>query len=206
MGGEEAQAIMVVMLALSSGDINTGQAELVGKSSNTSNSHGIFAQSLGGGGGGGGFNVSAGIGGAVGLGASINVGIGGDGGVGGDGKSVDLGTRTEANTATEIPTYGNKSTGIVAQSVGGGGGSGGFVVSAVFSGGGVGGVAMSITWEVRELAVAGGSVTTNLKSNVSTSGEKSTGSWFKVLAVVAMVVLASRHLERVLVLVVAASF
>ena len=164
------------VVALSSGDITTGQAELVGKSSNTSNSHGIFAQSLGGGGGGGGFNVSAGIGGAVGLGASINVGIGGDGGAGGDGKSVDLETRTEANTATEITTYGNKSTGIVAQSVGGGGGSGGFDVSAGASGGGVGGVAMSISLGGKGTSGgSGGSVTTNLKSNVSTSGEKSTG-------------------------------
>ncbi len=99
--------------------------------------HGIFAQSVGGGGGSGGFSVSGGISG----GASVGASFGGSGGGGASAGNVTVHTTNSINTA------GNHSYGILAQSVGGGGGDGGFSVaggingaaSANFSLGGSGG-------------------------------------------------------------------
>ncbi|MBR9824543.1 MAG: hypothetical protein GYB36_01925 [Alphaproteobacteria bacterium] len=93
-----------------------------------SDSHGIFAQSVGGGGGSGGSTVS--------VSAFAGVAIGGSGGAGGNGGEVDLnfsdrsvtvnGTTTAVTPS--ITTVGDRSRGIYAQSVGGGGGNGGFAV------------------------------------------------------------------------------
>jgi uncharacterized protein YhjY with autotransporter beta-barrel domain len=69
------------------------------------NSHGIYAESVGGGGGSGG-------------GAGAIVGVGGTGGAGGNGGNVTV------TNYGEIQTYGEYSKGIYAQSVGGGGGDG----------------------------------------------------------------------------------
>jgi hypothetical protein len=82
---------------------------------------GIQAQSVGGGGGDGG-GASA-IDGSVGL--SLGVAVGGRGGVGGDGGAVGV-TLDGSTIATGTSTAPNdNSTGIFAQSVGGGGGTGG---------------------------------------------------------------------------------
>ncbi len=101
------------------------------------NSIGILAQSVGGAGGDGAFNVS--VAGAYGVtaGGGASVGLGGSAGGGGNGDNVTLfvGTELLANTVT---ISGLGSMGIVAQSIGGGGGNGGFNVTAALFGGGTG--------------------------------------------------------------------
>ena len=92
----------------------------------------ILAQSVGGGGGAGGFNVTGGIAGAGTGAASLNVGLGGQGGTAGHAGAVTL---TVVGAAS---TTGDFSDGIVAQSVGGGGGSGGFNIAAGIAAGGTG--------------------------------------------------------------------
>lgn len=100
-------------------------------------SHGIFAQSVGGGGGNGGSTIS--------VSAFAGVAVGGSGGSGGDGgttqvsfsdRSVVINGVTES-IAPVIQTTGDRSRGVFAQSVGGGGGNGGFAVQ-VTGGYGVG--------------------------------------------------------------------
>ena len=88
------------------------------------NSHALFAQSVGGGGGSGGFAVSGGISG----GASVSLGIGGTGGAGADADGVTVKTSDGV-----IATGGDRSYGLLAQSVGGGGGDGGFAVAGGIS-------------------------------------------------------------------------
>ncbi|WP_423066858.1 hypothetical protein [Devosia sp. CN2-171] len=86
-------------------------------------SNGILASSIGGGGGTGGFAIAAGVGLAAGIGASF----GGDGGLGNYGQVVNV-----TNTGF-IFTQGTFSNGILAQSLGGGGGNAGFAASGSFS-------------------------------------------------------------------------
>ena len=74
-------------------------------------SSGIFAQSIGGGGG---------VGGTGAIGFNGTIGIGGKGGAAGNGGPIDV-----YSTNTTIETFGTGSTGIFAQSVGGGGGRSG---------------------------------------------------------------------------------
>ena len=85
--------------------------------------HGIMAQSVGGGGGAGGANVSVSEitspETATMRAATLTIGLGGDGGVAGDGGTVTVTNRGQ------IGTSGQKSYGILAQSIGGGGGFGG---------------------------------------------------------------------------------
>ncbi len=124
-------------------------------------SHGIFAQSLGGKGGSGGFAVSL----AVGKGLSVSLAVGGTGGGGGDGKHVQVDSQSEITTTKE------DAHGIFAQSVGGGGGSGGFAVSgagtvdgiaAAFAVGGTGGLGgKGGQVEVGKISAIGGSITTS---------------------------------------------
>jgi uncharacterized protein YhjY with autotransporter beta-barrel domain len=123
-----------------------------------SHSTGIVAQSLGGGGGNGGFNVSASLARGGGGGGAISVGLGGSGGTGGIGKdvyarlqssvttsSVLLDASVDPLTGAIIPMhYATDSTGILVQSVGGGGGNGGFNVSGSLSGAGIGGAGISV--------------------------------------------------------------
>ncbi|KAA6185105.1 autotransporter outer membrane beta-barrel domain-containing protein [Thiohalocapsa marina] len=78
---------------------------------------GIVAQSLGGGGGKGGSTIDAGV--TAGLGVTL----GSSGGAGGDSGTVDL------TTAGSVTTQGMLSTGILAQSVAGGGGISGTTVN-----------------------------------------------------------------------------
>ncbi|MFM5924510.1 MAG: hypothetical protein ACKOPG_10025 [Novosphingobium sp.] len=97
----------------------------------------ILAQSVGGGGGSGGFNVSSGITGGGTAGGSLNIGLGGSGATAGNGGKVDL------TVNGGVQTTGFLSTGIVAQSVGGGGGTGGFNISGGIGAGGQTGLAGS---------------------------------------------------------------
>ncbi|MBC2592735.1 hypothetical protein H5P28_00530 [Ruficoccus amylovorans] len=74
---------------------------------------GVLAQSVGGGGGNGGNAVG------------VFTAVGGSGGSGGDGVSVDV----ALDAATTISTSGDFSGGLIAQSIGGGGGNGGYAKS-----------------------------------------------------------------------------
>jgi len=91
---------------------------------------GVLAQSIGGGGGNGGdtFTVSAGV----------SVAIGGSGSGGGDGGSVCMTNNGScdgwsSSNASSILTHGDYAPGIVAQSIGGGGGNGGSVKNVSFA-------------------------------------------------------------------------
>ncbi|MCX5571707.1 hypothetical protein [Kaistia nematophila] len=90
-------------------------------------SRGIFAQSIGGGGGNGGGAIAVAVGGTVAAGVSI----GGTGGEGGDAKAVNV------SSWSDIKTKSDNAQGIVAQSVGGGGGNGGYAISGAIGGLGV---------------------------------------------------------------------
>ncbi|MGN6489802.1 MAG: hypothetical protein ACTHLT_18540, partial [Devosia sp.] len=85
---------------------------------------GILAQSVGGGGGAGGFAIA--VGGSV-KGDASNSTVGGNGGAAGNGGEVAV------NVNADIDTFGNLSHGVLAQSVGGGGGFGGFSIAGTFS-------------------------------------------------------------------------
>jgi len=87
--------------------------------------HGIIAESIGGGGGNGGLTIAGNllVGSAGSSGINSAVSVGGDGGTGNTGNSVVV------NNRGRIETYGNKSHGIFAQSVGGGGGNGATAVA-----------------------------------------------------------------------------
>ena len=83
-------------------------------------SHGIYAQSVGGRGGNGGFAVAV----AAGKGFSAALAVGGSGGKGGKGTDVQV------ESSSAITTTGESAYGVYAQSVGGGGGNGGVAVAA----------------------------------------------------------------------------
>jgi hypothetical protein len=95
----------------------------------------IVAQSVGGGGGAGGFNVTGGIAGSGGtLATSVGVSVGGSGGGGGAGDAVTLNVNQGVTgSPVAVITLGDNSRGVLAQSVGGGGGDGGFSVSGGIS-------------------------------------------------------------------------
>jgi uncharacterized protein YhjY with autotransporter beta-barrel domain len=98
---------------------------ITGLNGHASNSSGILAQSIGGGGGNGG--------GSVAVAPGVAVAMGGKGGIAGNGNSVTVGLdNSDITLATgyEITTYGDASSAIVAQSIGGGGGNGGFAIAA----------------------------------------------------------------------------
>ena len=131
---------------------------------------GVFLQSVGGGGGNGG--------GAVAVGAGVSLAIGGNGAIGGAGGTVTynpLDGLADANglQSATIETTGNRSHGIQAQSVGGGGGNGGYAYSGTAP---VGGISASIS-----LGGKGGpggasdAVIVNEKGVITTAGDQSIG-------------------------------
>ncbi|NOD95323.1 hypothetical protein GS636_21205 [Ruegeria sp. HKCCD4884] len=146
----------------------TGQVTGTVRTSGT-DSTAVLAQSVGGGGGNGGFNVSASLAGAgVGSGA-VSVGLGGDGGTGAIGGTVTL------TTTNSIETTGDRSSGVVAQSIGGGGGNGGFNVSGTGAGAGVGSGAVSVgLGGTGSGGGTGGAVTLTSGGTVLTRGNGST--------------------------------
>ncbi len=141
---------------------------------------GILIQSVGGGGGVGGMNVTGAI---APQGNPIGIGIGGTGGAGGDAGAVTL-TRgytmvggVETETPGLIRTFGDTSDGIIAQSIGGGGGTAGInavltvtaaapsdPISANLAIGGSGGDAGN-----------GSTVTVRHRGDIATSGANSDG-------------------------------
>ncbi len=127
------------------------------------NSSAMLAQSIGGGGGDGGFAIAGGIS----AGWGVKSALGRNGGNGGNAGNVDV-----QNTAAELITSGSEADGVLAQSIGGGGGAGGFAVSGNVAGG----------WGVNlALGGSGGSggsantVTVNSSSEILTSGDLSDG-------------------------------
>tara|TARA_R110000868_G_scaffold325832_1_gene586701 strand:- start:8281 stop:21054 length:12774 start_codon:yes stop_codon:yes gene_type:complete len=86
-------------------------------------SRGAVIQSIGGGGGNGGFNISGSIAAAGSIGGATSVGVGGSGGGGGQGGAVS------GTVDGSVETRGDRSIGVVIQSVGGGGGTGGYNIS-----------------------------------------------------------------------------
>ncbi|GAA4035634.1 hypothetical protein GCM10022281_15070 [Sphingomonas rosea] len=149
-------------------------------STNGVQSDGIVAQSIGGGGGNGGFNISGGIA-AGGTGAGqIGVGIGGRGGGGGSAELVTLNVNHGVTTSDPLRiaavTRKDLSAGIIAQSLGGGGGNGGFNVTggASFAGTGAGGVNVGIGGSGGTGGHAG-SVVADVSGYTATSGKQSVG-------------------------------
>ncbi|MEC9290820.1 MAG: hypothetical protein VX730_00280 [Pseudomonadota bacterium] len=126
--------------------------------------HGIVAQSIGGGGGNGGFSVN----GSASSKFAGNLGLGGSGSSGGNGGQVIV----TANSGL-VHTQGDRSLGMIAQSVGGGGGNGAFNASAGFS------VGNSVNAGIGGSGASGGigaNVTLNaLNSDVRTSGKHAHG-------------------------------
>jgi hypothetical protein len=141
---------------------NSGSIETTGN-----HSKGILSMSIGGGGGDGGGASGA----AFGVGASFQTSVGGSGGQGGSGSSVSFTQSGSGKIATGTNSSGNFSTGVLAMSVGGGGGLGGRAFAAGVSGdaegpsltlnvslggsGGQGGFGGDVTGQV------GGSIVTN---------------------------------------------
>jgi hypothetical protein len=132
-------------------------------STRSDNSHGLFAQSLGGGGGSGGFSVSGSVAGTGSLGASF-------GGSGGGGASA--GNVRVDSSGDNISTGGNNASGIIAQSLGGSGGDGGFSVAGGISG--TAAVNFSMGGSGGEGGTAG-TVVVNSSADIDTSGDDSLG-------------------------------
>ena len=132
-------------------------------------SRGVVVQSLGGGGGAGAFNVDGSIAISGGVAGNVGVGLGGSGGSGGTAKLVTA-------IARSITTHDDQSTGFIAQSVGGGGGTGGFNVTAgiAISGGVAGNVGIGLGGSGGS-GGGGGQVIAGLIGNVVTSGDQSGG-------------------------------
>ncbi|MFZ5677118.1 MAG: hypothetical protein ACOZAM_29505 [Pseudomonadota bacterium] len=155
-----------VVFADQNGNITTA-----GKSST-----GFIAQSIGGGGGNGGFNVSGGIS-AAGEGAvAVSVGVGGMGGGGGNAEAVT------ATITGDIKTGGERSQGVIVQSIGGGGGNGAFNVTgtASFSQKLAGAVGIG----VGGFGGGGGDarkVTSTLTGDIETKGKEATGLFVQSL-------------------------
>lgn len=130
-------------------------------------SYGILAQSIGGGGGDGGFAIAG-----SGLsGTSLDLAFGGSGGLGGMGAAVNV------SSLSDIATDGNDAHALVAQSVGGGGGTGGFSLAASYGGGT--GLNFSFGGSGGS-GNAGGTVTVGAESNplegtITTSGDRAYG-------------------------------
>ncbi|WOE40768.1 ESPR-type extended signal peptide-containing protein [Acinetobacter chinensis] len=146
--GNKADAVEVIQ----SGNITTGSKE-------TTNSSAILAQSIGGGGGNGSTSVGAG---------PVSLAIGGKGGKGGAAGAVTVDMQSG-----KLITSGTDSSGIRAQSIGGGGGNGGVAVSA---GAGVGITANIALGGNGAEGGVGGAVNVKAQSgSIETSGDLSTG-------------------------------
>ncbi|WP_263493396.1 autotransporter outer membrane beta-barrel domain-containing protein [Mesorhizobium sp. ES1-6] len=117
-------------------------------------SAGLIVQSIGGGGGNGGFSVN--------ISAGVAVGVGGNSSKGSNGERVDV----DVGTAT-IVTGGDRAIGVLAQSVGGGGGSGGFTLAGSLA------VSVGIGGKGAGGGNGGEVVATIHGGSISTSGEYS---------------------------------
>jgi hypothetical protein len=149
------------------------------------NSSGILAQSIGGGGGNGAFSIAGSV--SLSGGAAQSQTVGGTGGAAGKGGDVVVTNNYVNNSASSITTKGDLSYGILAQSVGGGGGNGGFAISgavsldkdvssnAVGGAGGPGNSAGLVTVDSGGIITTGSAVFVNSVFNHATSGAGSVG-------------------------------
>jgi len=156
-GGGDSNNVTV----LSSTDIHTSGTQ----------SHAIFAQSLGGGGGNGGFSIAGSLFSTDSQNPTIDASVGGFGGGGGSAGEVHVGSADEA-VSGGLFTFGQGSYGIFAQSLGGGGGNGGFSVA--------GGVnkSPSVNFSIGGFGAGGGDgklVTVNSDALISTLGDDAHG-------------------------------
>lgn len=148
---------------------------------NDSQSYGVFAQSVGGGGGSAGYAFSDGYAGAGALG--LTMAIGGNGSTGGHGGTVNVLSNAFGNEGGSIQTKGDQSHGILAQSVGGGGGEAGHATSQFFSipyvGTAIGQLnGFSAAFALGGKAGAGGdggATNVNYFNNISTTGKMASG-------------------------------
>ena len=113
-GGSGGNAGNVTVI--NSGSINTGTLFSGDGTVYGDFAYGLFAQSVGGGGGAGGSTINGQLGGSSKTAVNAGISIGGSGAAGGS-----AGTVAVTNTADSIRTYGDHASGIVAQSIGGGG-------------------------------------------------------------------------------------
>ena len=145
-----------VQLTNYSGGITTGGAR----------SPGILAQAIGGGGGSGGLSVAA----SLSTSQTLNLG----GSIGGSGGVAGAGAPTLAHSYAPITTRGEQSEGILAQSIGGGGGSGGTAVTGglTLSGGASVGATLG---GAGGAGGAGSTIEVISTEAISTSGGQSTG-------------------------------
>ena len=157
---------------------NGGSAQLYANgalsiSTGSDNSQGLMAQSIGGGGGAGGYAVDA----AVGAGEpAVSLAVGGSAGNGGAGGPVVLSAGLLLNTGASanatsannsVSTIGDNSPGLVAQSIGGGGGHGGIAISVGVSN--VGSLSIGIGGSGGK-GGNGGTVTLSDNTGISTLG------------------------------------
>jgi hypothetical protein len=134
------------------------------------NADGAVIQSVGGGGGTGGWNVSGAVAGGAVAGVGVAVGLGGEGGGGGLGGTVN------GTIGNNVTTTGDRSTAVVIQSIGGGGGSGGFNVSGQISVGGDAAVGASVgLGGSGGGGGAGGQVTGAVNGDIATGGANANG-------------------------------
>ncbi|MEO1639716.1 MAG: hypothetical protein AAFU41_10775 [Pseudomonadota bacterium] len=128
---------------------------------------GIIAQSIGGGGGNGGFSVAGTF--TAGFGASAS--FGGNGGSGGNSGKVP-GTAVSVSSTGDVTTFGRNAGGILAQSIGGGGGNGGFSASGAFNA--TGGAGFSLGGSGSGGGLGRGVIVTS-GGAITTSGDNSYG-------------------------------
>jgi hypothetical protein len=156
----------------SGGTIVTGSATFSGgvfvASLSGSGSDGILAQSIGGGGGNGGFSGALSL--STGGDAATST-VGGAGGAGSDGNTVIVDTKV----GSQIVTYGDNAVGILAQSVGGGGGNGGFTIGASFTNGSDAKGSTDAVGGTGSGGGAGGDVTVTNRGTITTFGLLSDG-------------------------------
>jgi hypothetical protein len=149
----------------------------------TGGATGVLVQSIGGGGGSGGANVTAV---AAKAGSPLAAGVGGTGGAGGDGGLVTV-VRGDALDpgafAGTIQTFGDNSDGLVAQSIGGGGGNAGINATLVYAQSGAKEEDASVPSVAAVLAVGGNggsagigdTVTVTNNGDIRTAGVDSDG-------------------------------
>jgi len=145
-------------------DGNTVTVQTAGTLTTTGNgSRGIFAQSVGGSGGNGGAAIAVALN-ATGTFAAA-IGIGGNGGSGGASDVVTV------SSLSDISTIGDNAGGIVAQSVGGGGGNGGYSI-----GGAIGGIGLAVNIGGKgSSGGAGADVIVGSSGSIHTQGDNSVG-------------------------------
>ena len=161
---------------------NTGSIQTAGDQS-----HGINAQSVGGGGGSGGYSQTEA--GAV---HDLSVTIGGDAGSGGKGGAVFI--NQSGGAVGTITTQGDDAVGIVAQSIGGGGGNVSLMHTELDAGTG-GAVSHSETYNQATLMSVelGGRTTTNCGSKTSTLIAASCGDGGEVKVKTDIIATAGRN-------------